>query len=159
MAPLQGRHALITGAARGIGAAIARALAEDGATLTLLGRRREALQALATTLPGAGHGVVVADVTDAAQTAAAVAEARAARGPLAIVVANAGQAESAPFRRTSLALWQRMLDVNLTGALLSAQAALPDLLAGGRGRIVFVCERAPMPKPGITSVVPRSTAR
>lgn len=142
MAPLQGRHALITGAARGIGAAIARALAEDGATLTLLGRRREALQALAATLPGAGHGVVVADVTDAAQTAAAVVEARAARGPLAIVVANAGQAESAPFGRTSLALWQRMLDVNLTGAFLSAQAALPDLLAGGRGRIVFVASTA-----------------
>ena len=82
MAPLQGRHALITGAARGIGAAIARALAEDGATLTLLGRRREALQAPATTLPGAGHGVVVADVTDAAQTAAAWQELGARLAPL-----------------------------------------------------------------------------
>jgi NAD(P)-dependent dehydrogenase (short-subunit alcohol dehydrogenase family) len=142
MAPLQGRHALVTGAARGIGAAIARALAEDGATLTLLGRRREALQVLADTLPGAGHGVVVADVSDAAQTAAAVDAARDARGPLGLLVANAGQAESAPFGRTSLALWQRMLDVNLTGAFLSAQAVLPDLLAAGRGRIVFVASTA-----------------
>jgi NAD(P)-dependent dehydrogenase (short-subunit alcohol dehydrogenase family) len=138
---LKGRHALVTGAARGIGAAIARTLAGEGATLTLLGRRRETLAALARELPGA-HGFVVADIADPAQVQAAFAEARAARGPITVLVNNAGQAESAPFARTSLELWQRMLGVNLTGSFLCAQAALPDMLAAGQGRIVNVASTA-----------------
>jgi NAD(P)-dependent dehydrogenase (short-subunit alcohol dehydrogenase family) len=138
---LKGRHALVTGAARGIGAAIARTLAHEGATLTLLGRRAEALAALAGELPGA-HGFVVADIADAAQVQAAFAQARAARGPVTILVSNAGQAESAPFAKTSLELWQRMLAVNLTGSFLCAQAALPDMLAAGQGRIVNIASTA-----------------
>ena len=141
--PLDGRHALVTGAARGIGAAIAQALAADGARLTLLGRNAEALQRLAATLPGKGHGIAVADVADEAQVQAAFEVARGARGPLAVLVNNAGQAESAPFAKTSLALWQRMLAVNLTGSFLCCRAALPDLLAAaGRGRIVNVASTA-----------------
>ena len=136
------RHALVTGAARGIGAAIARALAEGGARLTLLGRRRDALQRLADELPGESHGIVVADVADEAQVRGAFDEARAARGPLAILVNNAGQTESAPFGTTSLELWQRMLAVNLTGSFLCARAALPDMLAAGHGRIVNVASTA-----------------
>jgi NAD(P)-dependent dehydrogenase (short-subunit alcohol dehydrogenase family) len=139
---MNARHALVTGAARGIGAAIARALAEDGVRLTLLGRHRDALQRLAAELPGAWHGVVVADVSDEAQVQSAFEEARAARGPLAILVNNAGQAESAPFAKTSLELWQRMLAVNLTGSFLCAQAALPDMLAAGHGRIVNIASTA-----------------
>ena len=142
---LTGQHALITGAARGIGAAIARTLAAQGATLTLLGRQRDTLQRLADELPavaGQAHGFVVADVADPAQVQAAFAEARAARGPLSILVSNAGQAESAPFGKTSLDLWQRMLAVNLTGSFLCAQAALPDMLAAGRGRIVHIASTA-----------------
>jgi NAD(P)-dependent dehydrogenase (short-subunit alcohol dehydrogenase family) len=140
--PLQGRHALVTGAARGIGAVIARVLASDGARLTLLGRRHDALQQLADALPGGPHGVVVADVSDATQVHAAFAQARAARGAIAILVNNAGQAESAPFGKTSLELWQRMLAVNLTGSFLCAQAALPDMLASGHGRIVNIASTA-----------------
>ncbi|MGR4868040.1 SDR family NAD(P)-dependent oxidoreductase [Variovorax sp. LARHSF232] len=140
--PLEGRHALITGAARGIGAEIARALASEGARLSLLGRRRDALQQLADTLPGTGHAVVVADVADAESVTAAFAQARAALGPIAILVNNAGQAESAPFHKTSLALWQRMLGVNLTGSFLCAQAALPDMLQAGWGRIVNIASTA-----------------
>lgn len=139
--PLEGRHALVTGAARGIGAAIARALADEGARLTLLGRRRETLAVLAADLPGE-HGFVAADVADAAQVHAAFTEARAARGPVAILVNNAGQAESAPLAKTSLDLWQRMLAVNLTGTFLCSQAALPDLLAAGHGRIVNIASTA-----------------
>lgn len=139
---MAGRHALVTGGARGIGAAIARALAADGARLTLLGRTPDALQRLADDLPGGPHGAVVADVSDAAQVQAAFVQARAARGPIAILVNNAGQAESAPFVRTSLGLWQRMLAVNLTGSFLCAQAALPDMLEAGRGRIVNVASTA-----------------
>ena len=141
--PLEGRHALVTGAARGIGAAIARALAGDGARLTLLGRNADALQRLAAALPGEGHGIAVADVADEAQVQAAFEAARGARGPLAVLVNNAGQAESAPFAKTSLELWQRMLAVNLTGSFLCCRAALPDLLAAaGRGRIVNVASTA-----------------
>ncbi|HYF20421.1 MAG TPA: SDR family NAD(P)-dependent oxidoreductase [Ramlibacter sp.] len=139
---MNGRHALVTGAARGIGAAIARTLAADGATLTLLGRNAGALQALAQELPGQGHGFVVADVADEAAVQRAFAQARQARGPITILVNNAGQAESAPFQKTSLALWQKMLAVNLTGTFLCSQAALPDMLAAGRGRIVNIASTA-----------------
>ncbi len=139
---LEGRHALVTGAARGIGAEIARRLAAEGASLTLLGRSRDALQPLAKALPGAGHGIVVADVTDAHVVAAAFEQARAARGPIAILVNNAGQAESAPFLKTSVELWQRMLAVNLTGSFICAQAALPDMLGARWGRIVNIASTA-----------------
>jgi NAD(P)-dependent dehydrogenase (short-subunit alcohol dehydrogenase family) len=137
----EGRHALVTGAARGIGAAIARTLAAEGAHLTLLGRNRDALAALARELPGE-HGFAVADVADEAQVRTAFEQARAERGPIAILVNNAGQAESAPFARTSLEVWQRMLAVNLTGTFLCTQAALPDMLAAGNGRIVNIASTA-----------------
>ena len=141
-APLAGQHALITGAGQGIGAAIARALATDGATLTLLGRRREPLDAVAATLGNACVGVVTGDVTDDMMLAKAFASARAQRGPIAILVNNAGQAESAPFHRTTAELWQRMLAVNLTGSFLCAQLALPDLLQAPAGRIINIASTA-----------------
>ncbi len=139
---LTGRHALVTGAARGIGAEIARTLAAEGATLTLLGRDREALQRVADSLAGSGHGVVAADVADPQAVQAAFAQAREARGPVAVLVNNAGAAESAPFLKTSVELWQRMLSVNLTGSFLCAQAALPDMLDAGWGRIVNIASTA-----------------
>lgn len=138
---LTGRHVVVTGAARGIGAAIARSLAAEGARLSLMGRRRDALQELADTLPGQ-HAVVVADVADADSVNAAFAQARAALGPVAILVNNAGQAESAPFHKTSLQLWQQMLGVNLTGSFLCAQAALPDMLQAKWGRIINIASTA-----------------
>ena len=139
---LIGRHALVTGAARGIGAEIARTLAAEGAVLTLLGRDREALQRVAGTLAGSGHGVATADVADPEGVQAAFSQAREARGPIAILVNNAGAAESAPFLKTSVELWQRMLSVNLTGSFLCAQAALPDMLEAGWGRIVNIASTA-----------------
>ncbi len=139
--PLHGHHALITGAGQGIGAAVARRLAADGATLTLLGRRRESLAAVAASI-GPAAGIVIADVTDAATVSAAVSAARVARGPITILVNNAGQAGSAPFRRTSRELWDRMLAVNLTGTFLVTQAALPDLLQASQGRIVNIASTA-----------------
>ena len=139
---LRGRHALVTGAARGIGAAVAQRLAADGATLTLLGRNAEALLRLAAELPGQGHGMALADVGDAAAVAAAFEEARGARGPIAILVNNAGQAESAPFLKTSVELWQRLLTVNLSGSFHCTQAALPDMLALKWGRVVNIASTA-----------------
>lgn len=139
--PFAGRHAVITGAAQGIGAAIARALAAQGASLTLMGRRIGALEALAAELPG-GAAVVAVDVSDEAVVLTAFAAARAAHGPVGILVNNAGQAESALFGKTSLALWQRMLAVNLTGTFLCTQQAMPDMLAAHAGRIVNIASTA-----------------
>ncbi|MEJ7686984.1 MAG: SDR family NAD(P)-dependent oxidoreductase, partial [Variovorax sp.] len=137
-----GRHALVTGAARGIGAEIARMLADQGAVLTLLGRDRDALGRTLSQLAGSGHGIAVADVADPEAVQAAFAQARAERGAIAILVNNAGQAESAPLLKTSFALWQRMLAVNLTGSFLCAQAALPDMLDACWGRIVNIASTA-----------------
>lgn len=150
--PLHGQHALVTGAARGIGAAIARTLAAEGATLTLLGRSIASLDgvlhgihrlAVSDANPSTRqHGVVAADVTDPQQVQAAFAQATAGRGPITILINNAGQAESAPFGKTSLELWNRMLAVNLTGTFLCSQAALPGMLAADRGRIVNIASTA-----------------
>lgn len=139
---LQGRHAVVTGAARGIGAEIARTLAAEGAVLTLLGRRIETLEATRASLAGEGHGAIACDVADAPSVQRAFDEARAARGPVAVLVNNAGQAESAPFLKTSAELWQRMLSVNLSGSFHCAQAALPDMLTLGFGRIVNIASTA-----------------
>lgn len=141
MTALAGKHAVVTGAAQGIGAAIAMSLAEQGASLTLIGRRVALLEALAARLPGR-HAVVAMDVSVEAAVARGFEQARAALGPVAILVNNAGQAESAPFGNTSTALWQRMLDVNLTGTFLCTQAALPDMLAANWGRVVNIASTA-----------------
>jgi NAD(P)-dependent dehydrogenase (short-subunit alcohol dehydrogenase family) len=125
MRALDGHHALVTGGGSGIGAAIALALAADGAAVTVAGRRRAPLEDVCRTLPRAQ--AIVADVTREPDCARLIESATAAFGPLDIVVANAGAAASAPAARTDLGLWQRMLDVNLTGAFLTVRAALAGL--------------------------------
>src|SRR5262245_48389654 len=122
---MQDRHALINGAGSGIGAAIARAVAQAGAAVSLVGRRPEPLAEVARGLARAR--TIMADVTREEDSAAMVEQARRAHGPLDIVIANAGAADSAPLTRLDLAHWQRMLAVNLTGAFLTVKAALPDL--------------------------------
>jgi NAD(P)-dependent dehydrogenase (short-subunit alcohol dehydrogenase family) len=138
---LAGRHALVTGAGRGIGAEIARCLAAAGSKVSLLGRQREALEALAAEL-GPAVQCLVADVADPDQVAIAISSARERFGRLAILVNNAGQAQSAPFQKTSLELWNRMIAVNLTGSFICAQAALPQMLEGGWGRIINIASTA-----------------
>lgn len=140
--PLGGRHALVTGGGTGIGAAIAVALARLGATLTLVGRRAAPLEASRAALPGSGHGVALADVTDHAAVAAAFEAAAAARGPLAILVNNAGAARSASLAKTAPELWHEMLAVNLTGAYNCTHAVLGGMQAAGWGRIVNVASTA-----------------
>jgi NAD(P)-dependent dehydrogenase (short-subunit alcohol dehydrogenase family) len=142
MAVLAGRHALITGGGSGIGAAIARKLAGAGAAVSIVGRRAQPLNDLAAALSCAR--AIVADVTREADCEAMVAAARAAHGPVDILIANAGAAESAPIGKVDLAHWQRMLDVNLTGAFLSAKAVLADVARADvrAGRFVFVASTA-----------------
>jgi NAD(P)-dependent dehydrogenase (short-subunit alcohol dehydrogenase family) len=140
---LQGLHAVVTGGGSGIGAAVAEALARDGARLTLLGRRREPLEQQAQRLARWSEAqALCADVAAADSVAAAFAAAQQRHGPVDILINNAGQAESAPFAKTDPALWQRMLDVNLTGTFLCTRAALPGMMARGRGRIVNVASTA-----------------
>lgn len=142
--PLDGRHALVTGGARGIGLACARALLARGARVTLLGRDGAALQAALNGLRELGGSVqsVQADIADEASVRQAFAQAEAGFGPVQVLVNNAGQASSQKFERTDAALWQSMLAVNLTGSFHCMQAALPGMQAAGWGRIVNVASTA-----------------
>jgi 3-hydroxybutyrate dehydrogenase len=136
---LEGRHALITGGGTGIGAAAATHLHAAGAKITVAGRRREPLDAIASMVGGTA---VQADVTDRDQIARAFAEARSANGPIEMLVVNAGIAESAPFHKMTRDSWDRIIAVNLTAAFDCAQAAIQDLLASEHGRLVFVASVA-----------------
>jgi 3-hydroxybutyrate dehydrogenase len=132
-------HALITGGGRGIGRAIASALVQAGATVTVIGRNRKTLdEAVAA---GAARFAAVADVADQAAVGAAIAEA-ARRQPIDILVANAGIAESAPFGKSDAALFRRMMDVNFMGVVHAVQAVLPSMKERPYGRIVAVASTA-----------------
>jgi len=137
---LLGRHAVVTGGGTGIGAAIARALAAEGARLTLIGRRREPLEEVG----GEDFDALVApaDVTNREQVQGAFAIARQTQGPISILVNNAGGASSAPFAETTPDTWREAMAVNLESLLHTTQAALPDLLAHDAGRIVNVASTA-----------------
>jgi NAD(P)-dependent dehydrogenase (short-subunit alcohol dehydrogenase family) len=132
-------HALVTGGGRGIGREIASGLAQAGATVTVLGRHRAALDDVVAS--GAAQFAVVADVADQAAVNASVAEA-AARQPIDILIANAGVAESAPFQKSDAALFKRMMDVNFMGVVHTVQAALPSMRERHYGRIIAVASTA-----------------
>jgi NAD(P)-dependent dehydrogenase (short-subunit alcohol dehydrogenase family) len=137
---LSGKHALVTGGGSGIGAAIALALAEQGAAVTICGRRLAELQASASR-----HGNIhahTADVTDEDSLRRLYREAQATRGAFSIVVANAGATESAPAEKVSRAAWEHTIGVNLTGAFLSVQPALAAMRERHWGRIVFIASTA-----------------
>jgi len=140
-----GRHAVVTGASRGIGAAIAREIARAGANVTLIGRDADALSRQAAMLHGesgvAAHAQP-ADVTDDAVLRDAFGAAAARYGPIAILVNSAGQAEGAPFLEIERETWDRILAVNLTAAFIGMQLALPGMLEAGNGRIVNVASTA-----------------
>ena len=140
---LAGRHALVTGAGSGIGAAIARALAAEGARVTLAGRRKEPLEAIAAEIGAQAFVLDGFDVTSAEAIAHGLTKAREKFGPIDILVNNAGEAPSAAFDKTSLEIWNQVLSVDLTGVFLVTQAALPDLKAYGAGaRIINIASTA-----------------
>ena len=136
---LDGRHALVTGGSRGIGAAIADALAAAGARVTVLGRDRAALAAVAART---GGSVVIAEVTDAAALDAAIAEAESGAGPVDILVNNAGAAETAKFAASDDALWERMIALNLTSVVRATRRVLPGMLQRDWGRVISVASTA-----------------
>lgn len=143
--PLEGLHAVVTGGGSGIGAAIAQALIADGARVTLMGRRLDRLQAQRDRLSVDGGPSVemqVCDVADEASVRQAFAAAVKAAGPVDLLVNNAGQVETAPFAKTSLEAWRRLLDVNLTGSFLCSREVLPAMSERRFGRIVNVASTA-----------------
>ena len=129
---LTGRHALVTGGGTGIGLAIAEALRDAGAAVTVTGRRRAVLEAVAGCTP------VVMDVADAADVAEGFAAARAANGPVTICVANAGIAEGRSLRDTDAAFWRTMMAINLDGCFHCLREAVPDMLSEGWGRAIAI---------------------
>jgi NAD(P)-dependent dehydrogenase (short-subunit alcohol dehydrogenase family) len=142
-------HVLVTGANRGIGAAIAQALAADGWRVTLAGRSLDALERVRESLPktvDAQHHCIALDVADPASIAAGFAQASRQGGPLHALVNNAGAIETGPTQRFPLEALRRMIDVNLTGVFLCTQAALGDLRKarndGLSGRIVNIASTA-----------------
>jgi len=132
-------HALVTGGGRGIGRAIASALAHAGATVTVIGRNQATLdQAVAA---GDAHFAGVADVADHVGITAAIADA-AKRQPVDILIANAGIAESAPFIKSDPALFRRMMDVDFMGVVHAVQAVLPEMTERPYGRVIAIASTA-----------------
>lgn len=141
MRPLHGRHALVTGGARGIGRAIARHLSRDGARVTITARDATQAATLGTALGPDGDGIGL-DVTDAASTRSTLADLQAARGTVDILINNAGAAASAPFVKLDQAHWDQMIAVNLTGVYTVTHALLPAMIAQGHGRVITVASTA-----------------
>jgi NADP-dependent 3-hydroxy acid dehydrogenase YdfG len=132
---LAGTAALVTGASSGIGAATARRLAQDGASVTLVARRRDRLQALAADIGKAGGSALAieADITGRAQAEGAVQQAVQRFGRLDTLVNNAGLMLLGPVAGTDPQEWDRMIAINVKGLLYTTRAALPHLLQAAQG--------------------------
>jgi len=132
----QGRHALITGGGTGIGEAIALALAAEGCSVTITGRRLEALEA--TCAKAEGIYPLVMDVNSEESVVSGTRAAITARGNIDIHVANAGIAETSAFAKTSLDFWRKIMTTNLDGAFLTCREVVPGMLENGWGRIITI---------------------
>jgi NAD(P)-dependent dehydrogenase (short-subunit alcohol dehydrogenase family) len=136
MASLQGRHALVTGGGRGIGRAIAAALTQAGAAVTIAGRSEKPLAEVVG--HGEAKGYVIANVTDPKAVDSGVQQAVAARGPIDILIANAGTATAVPFAKAKPDQFRNMFELHVLGMLHPVQAVLGGMIERGFGRIVAV---------------------
>jgi 3-hydroxybutyrate dehydrogenase len=135
-----GRHALVTGGGRGIGRAVAAALSGAGFPVTIIGRQEARLANAVKAGDAAGYAV--ADVTDEKAISDAVTRAAETRGPIDILIANAGGAESAPFAKTDAALFRHMFELNVMGTVHPIRAVLGPMTAQGSGRVVAIASTA-----------------
>jgi 3-hydroxybutyrate dehydrogenase len=140
MEDLSARHALVTGGGRGIGRAVAAALTAAGARVTVTGRSEASLEA--TVKAGDAAGFFAADVVNGPALRDGIVAAAAERGPVDILVANAGGAESAPFAKSDAETFRRMIDVNLMGTVHAAHAVIGGMAARRSGRIVAIASTA-----------------
>ncbi|MEQ5870428.1 SDR family oxidoreductase [Sagittula sp. NFXS13] len=131
---LTGKHALVTGGGTGIGLAIARALAKQGAKVTITGRRLDTLEAVA----GDGLHPLRMDVQDEASVTDGIAAAVAARGPIQICVPNAGLAEGRALMKTDMDFWRNMMATNVDGAFLTIRESLKSMTTTDWGRVIAV---------------------
>ncbi|WP_146344665.1 SDR family NAD(P)-dependent oxidoreductase [Falsiphaeobacter marinintestinus] len=131
---LNGKHALVTGGGTGIGLAIARALAAEGAQVTITGRRQEVLDDVA----GKGLFGMAMDVRDEDDVVAKVEAAVAARGPIQICVANAGIAEGKAFHKMSMEFWRNMVATNLDGVFLTLRESMKSMTQTDWGRVITI---------------------
>ncbi|HET9096879.1 MAG TPA: SDR family oxidoreductase [Candidatus Baltobacteraceae bacterium] len=131
---IAGKHAVVTGGARGIGLAIARALKSEGAKVSVISR----------SAPDTGDAFfrARADVSNEASIAGALDECRAANGPIEILVNNSGIAEGAPLKRTDKAMWDRIIGTNLTGTYLCSRLVIEAMLDARWGRIINIASIA-----------------
>jgi NAD(P)-dependent dehydrogenase (short-subunit alcohol dehydrogenase family) len=142
---LRGKHAVVTGASRGIGTAIASTLARHGADVTLMSRDEARLREQAAALTSAFNGkaqAIAIDIAQPAQVSAAFARAAGQFGPPHILINNAGAATAAPIGKTDLAKFQHMLEINLTGAFLCIREVVQSMAKGDYGRIVNIASTA-----------------
>lgn len=134
---LEGKRALVTGASRGLGQAIAQGLAEAGAELVITARKRESLEETAALIRQAG-GKVECLALDQSLTGA-ISSALSALAPCDILVNNAGIEEVTPSLEVTPAIWDRILDTNLRGAFFTAQAMAEGMIRKGGGAIINLC--------------------
>jgi NAD(P)-dependent dehydrogenase (short-subunit alcohol dehydrogenase family) len=145
---LNGKHALVTGGGRGIGQACALALARAGATVTVVGRSRMNLEAVAAQVNGRA---VEADLADRASTDRMIDQVLGQVGRVDILVNNAGIAESAPLEKTSDELWERVMELDATSPFRIIRALVPPMIKAGWGRVVNIASNAGVSGYGYTA--------
>ncbi|KPH58076.1 SDR family NAD(P)-dependent oxidoreductase [Novosphingobium sp. ST904] len=138
------RVVVVTGGASGIGLGVSRLFARNGHPVAMLDIQQDALDRESAALRSEGAAILArkVDVSDRNSIEAAYAAVREELGPIAIVVANAGISEGIRFQDVTVETWQRMIDINLTGVFHTVQAALPDMVAAGWGRIITISSQA-----------------